>query len=79
MKTAQMTIHQIVELGTVTDLTLGTGIYAFENRYTPVGISLTKPHGTHAIELGKATILTLGTVGPKYESPTRPNSTWPRQ
>jgi hypothetical protein len=76
MKPIQHIVDHIVELGTVTDLTLGTGIYAFENRYTPVGISITKPHVTHLTELGKATDLTLGSGGSKYENSSRPNNPW---
>lgn len=33
---------------------------------------------TQVIEVGKASNLTLGTVGPKYETPNRPNSSWGR-
>ena len=64
--------HQIIELGTVTDLTLGTGIYGFENRYTPVGVSVTKPHATHVVELGTVTNLTLGGGPVGFESFPRP-------
>ena len=78
MKMTQTPTHQIAELGTVTNLTLGTGISGFENRYTPVGVSMNKPQTRHVIEVGKASNLTLGTVGPKYETPNRPNSTWGR-
>jgi len=32
----------------------------------------------HVVELGKATNLTLGSAGPRAETPNRPNTAWNR-